>query len=95
MSRFGFSPLGEVFDYDQYILVALGGFWKVSHEIPSNKLKGGGNNGGLECSNGLACWFDALTQVVLFDVVRDRVSQVGPIKPYSKLFGNLVETQMA
>ena len=75
----GFSPSGEVFCYDQDILVTVRGFGKRTHEIPSDELERRCDGDGLEHSDGLARGFDVLTQSALVDVGRDRVSHVGPI----------------
>ena len=74
-----FSPSSEVFDDYEAILVVSRGFRKGSHEIPSDELEGRCDGDELEHSNSLACWFDALTQVTLIDVGRDKVLHVGPV----------------
>ena len=70
-----FSPPGEVFCYDQDILVAPGGFGKRSHEIPSEELERRCDDDGLDRALG----FDVLTQSTLVDVGRERVWHVAPI----------------
>ena len=63
-----FNPSGEVFCYDQDILVAGGGLGNRSHEIPSDELERRCDSDGLEHSSGLARGFDVFTQSTLVDV---------------------------